>query len=48
MMIASIRHLDELVKQDGRWLFAERRLHDDWFRAGQTALPGGPQEAVGL
>jgi hypothetical protein len=30
MMIASIRYLDELVKQDGRWLFAERRLMVNW------------------
>jgi len=30
MMIASIRYLDELVKQDGWWLFAERRLMVDW------------------
>jgi ketosteroid isomerase-like protein len=30
MMIASIRYLDELVKQDGQWLFAERRLMVNW------------------
>jgi ketosteroid isomerase-like protein len=30
MMIASIRYLDEFVKQDGQWLFAERRLLVDW------------------
>ena len=30
LMIASIRYLDELVKQDGRWLFAELRLMVDW------------------
>ena len=30
MMIASIRYLDELVKQDGGWLFAERRLMVNW------------------
>jgi len=30
MMIASIRYLDEFVKQDGRWLFAERRLMVNW------------------
>lgn len=28
--IASIRYLDEFVKQDGAWLFAERRLMVDW------------------
>jgi hypothetical protein len=31
MMIASIRyHDDELIKQDGQWLFAGRRLMVDW------------------
>lgn len=30
MMIAAIRYLDALVKQDGGWLFAERRLMVDW------------------
>jgi len=30
MIIASIRYLDELVKQDGQWLFAERRLMVNW------------------
>ena len=30
LMIASIRYLDEFVKQDGQWLFAERRLLIDW------------------
>ena len=30
MMTASIRYLDELVKQDGQWLFAERRLMVNW------------------
>ena len=30
MMVASIRYLDEFVKQDGRWLFAERRLMVNW------------------
>jgi ketosteroid isomerase-like protein len=30
MMIASIRYLDEFVKQDGQWLFAERRLMVNW------------------
>ena len=29
MMIAALRYLDELVKQDGVWLFAERRLMVD-------------------
>ena len=30
MMIASIRYLDQFAKQDGRWLFAERRLMVNW------------------
>jgi ketosteroid isomerase-like protein len=30
LMVASIRYLDDFVKQDGQWLFAERRLMVDW------------------
>jgi ketosteroid isomerase-like protein len=30
MMVASIRYLDEFVKLDGQWLFAERRLMVNW------------------
>ena len=30
LMIASLRYLDTFVKQDGGWLFAERRLYVDW------------------
>jgi hypothetical protein len=30
LMVASIRYLDAFVKQDGAWLFAERRLMVDW------------------
>jgi ketosteroid isomerase-like protein len=30
MMIASIRYLDEFVKQNGHWLFAERQLMVNW------------------
>jgi hypothetical protein len=30
LMVASIRYLDEFVKQDGQWLFAERRLMVNW------------------
>ena len=30
LMIASIRYLDQFVKQDGAWLFAERRLMVNW------------------
>ena len=29
-MVASVRYLDELVKLDGAWFFAERRLMVDW------------------
>jgi hypothetical protein len=31
LMIASLRYLDTLVKMDGVWLFAERRLYVDWM-----------------
>jgi len=30
LMIASLRYLDTFVKQDGGWLFAERRIYVDW------------------
>jgi ketosteroid isomerase-like protein len=30
LMVASIRYLDTMVKQDGGWLFAERRLLVNW------------------
>jgi len=30
LMIASLRYLDTFVKQNGGWLFAERRLYVDW------------------
>jgi SnoaL-like domain len=30
LMIASLRYLDAFVKQNGDWLFAERRLYVDW------------------
>jgi hypothetical protein len=29
-MLASIRYLDQFVKKDGAWLFAERKLMVDW------------------
>ena len=31
LMVASIRYLDTLVKEKGRWLFSERRLMVDWI-----------------
>jgi len=37
MMIASIRYLDELVKQDGQWFFAERRLMVGWTETRPSA-----------
>jgi len=30
LMVASLRYLDKFVKQDGTWLFAERKLLVDW------------------
>ncbi len=33
LMVASIRYLDSFVKQNGRWLFSERKLLVDWRRA---------------
>jgi ketosteroid isomerase-like protein len=37
MMIASIRYLDEFVRQGGRWLFAERRLMVNWTETRPSA-----------
>lgn len=37
MMIASIRYLDQFVKQDGNWLFAERKLLVDWTETRNAA-----------
>ena len=37
MMIASIRYLDEFVKQDDQWLFAERRLMVNWTETRPSA-----------
>jgi ketosteroid isomerase-like protein len=31
LMVASIRYLDEFVRQDGEWRFAERRLMVNWI-----------------
>jgi ketosteroid isomerase-like protein len=30
LMVASIRYLDRFLKENGRWLFSERRLMVDW------------------
>ena len=37
LMVASIRYLDELIKQDGQWFFAERRLLVNWIDTRPTA-----------
>jgi ketosteroid isomerase-like protein len=37
MMIASIRYLDEFARQDGSWLFAERRLMVNWIETRPIA-----------
>ena len=31
LMLASLRYLDTFVKNDGSWLFAERRRYVDWM-----------------
>src|ERR1700756_5055295 len=31
LMIAALRYGDAYVKQDGAWLFSERKLHVDWI-----------------
>ncbi|MGF7233617.1 MAG: nuclear transport factor 2 family protein [Frankia sp.] len=38
LMIASIRYLDDFVKQDGQWFFAERRLMVDWTETRPSAI----------
>ncbi len=37
LMIASIRYLDKFVKQNGAWLFAERKLMVDWTETRGSA-----------
>nr|WTB34870.1 nuclear transport factor 2 family protein [Streptomyces sp. NBC_00830] len=37
LMIASIRYLDQFVKQDGAWFFAERKLMVDWTETRPSA-----------
>ena len=37
MMIASIRYLDDFARQDGQWLFAERRLMVNWIETRPIA-----------
>jgi hypothetical protein len=31
LTVASIRYLDQFVRQNGQWLFAERRLMVNWI-----------------
>jgi hypothetical protein len=31
LMLASLRHLDTFVKNEGAWLFAERQIYVDWL-----------------
>jgi len=38
LMLAHIRYLDQFVKQDGEWLFAERRLMVDWTETRPSTL----------
>ena len=37
LMIAAVRYTDTIVKVDGAWLFAERKLYIDWLE--QRELP---------
>jgi SnoaL-like domain len=36
LMIAWLRYLDEFVKVDGAWLFAERELYVDWIETRES------------
>jgi ketosteroid isomerase-like protein len=36
LMTASIRYLDQFARQDGRWLFASRRLMVNWIDTRPT------------
>jgi hypothetical protein len=37
LMVASIRYVDEFVKQSGQWLFAERQLMVNWIDTRPSA-----------
>jgi ketosteroid isomerase-like protein len=37
LMVASIRYLDQFVKHNGQWLFAERRLMVNWIDTRPSA-----------
>jgi len=37
LMVASLRYLDTFLKQEGQWLFSERRLYVDWVENRQLS-----------
>jgi hypothetical protein len=37
LIMASLRYLDTFVKEEGAWLFAERRLYVDWLEERQLS-----------
>src|SRR6267154_754521 len=39
LMIAALRYADTYVKQDGVWLYAERRLYVDWIEERPLSWP---------
>lgn len=41
LMAASIRYLDTVAKQEGRWYFAERKLMVDWIETRSMASQAG-------
>jgi len=44
-MIASLRYLDALTKNDGRWYFAERKLILDWSETRSMATTAAAASA---
>jgi ketosteroid isomerase-like protein len=38
LMVASIRYLDQFVRADGVWRFAERKLYVDWIETRPLAV----------
>jgi hypothetical protein len=42
LMVASIRYLDEFVKQNGQWFFAERKLMVNWIDTRPSVSLGAP------
>ena len=41
LFLASIRYYDTFEKDDGAWLFAERKLYVDWMDTRGLGLPRG-------